>query len=265
MAARLPNLLRIALLALLAAAAPAASLHAAEDTAAALDPAALSEADRGLREMERSLRIDETPAPDRLRDYLGRLPGVRDLANRCVGQNETALASVQAKLETLGEAEGVESPGVQQQRDALQRQQRQIEQQLQLCRVLRLRADELQDRVTALKQEQLTERLLQREAPAWAVIAENLRAPRQWWNTARLFLLRSSGLESISWIEATGLMGLILIGLGGGLYLRQPAFAAAARLPDRATITAGDRGGWRLQRFAAIAVGSIFRYTPRPH
>jgi small-conductance mechanosensitive channel len=212
---------------------------AADASAAALDPESVQSADDQLREIERTLRVEDTPAPEKLRDFLGRIPGIRDQANRCIEQNEARLDSLQSKLETLGDVSVPAAAGVQQQRDALERQSREVEQQLQICRVLLLRANEMQDRVTAVKQAQLTARLLEREAPAWEILARNLREPGQWWNTARLFLVRSSGLDALSWIEAIGLVGLILFCVGGGLFLRQPMFEFAGRMPGGPTVTAG--------------------------
>ncbi|MEF8833801.1 MAG: mechanosensitive ion channel domain-containing protein, partial [Halofilum sp. (in: g-proteobacteria)] len=96
-----------------------------------------------------------------------------------------------------------------------------------------------QDRVTSMQQALLTARLASRQQPAWEVIAENLREPARLWNTAKLFLVRESGLDTLTWIEFIGLLGIALVGIGGSLYARAPMFAAAGRLPDTGTIAAG--------------------------
>jgi len=208
-------------------------------SAAALPAGKINDADLELRAMERTLSMKQAPGTDTLRDFLGRIPGIRDLANQCINQNESKLDAVQSKLDTIGSSDGVEAAGVQQQRNALQSQRAQVEQQLQICRVLALRANELQDRVTSLKQEQLTERLLQRKAPAWSIIAENVTHPAQWWTTAKLFLLRDSGLDALSWVQLTGLLGIVLFCVGGSLYVRQPMFEMAAGMRGGPTVTAG--------------------------
>jgi len=221
----------------LAAMAPVA--RADDAPAAAIAKKKVDDADATLRGIERALQAREAPSGDDLRGFLGDIPGVRDLAARCIDENQGRLDTVESNLQTLGSGSPQEVAGVQQQRSSLRRQKRQIEQQLQICRVLQLRANELLDRVTTLKQQRLTERLSRREASAWEIVRQNLQHPEQWWNTAKLFLLRDSGIDSISWIEAIGLVGLVLVCIGGSLYARQPMFELAGRMRGGPTVTAG--------------------------
>lgn len=216
---------------------PAAHAANGDASAAAIPADQVEQADASLRRIEAALR--DQREPERLPAFLGDIASARDLASRCIAQNEARLGTIQSNLQTIGEAGSVEAAGVQQQRDSLERQKAQVEQQLQLCRVVQLRANDLQDRITALERQRLTERLLEREPPAWEIAARNLRDPAQWWNTAKLFLLRDSGLDRLSWVEAVGLLGLILVCIGGSLYARQPMFDLAARLPGGPTLTAG--------------------------
>ena len=223
---------------LLCLASPAGSATS-EGTDAAMSEAPLQEADGELKEMERALRSEPAPGREALRDFLGRIPAVRETAQRCVTENESRLDKLRRNLETLGAASPQEVTGVQEQRRNLQRRVKATEQQLQFCRVLMLRSNQLQDRITRLQQERLTERLSRREDPAWQVIADNLRQPDQLWTTARLFLLRESGLGMLSLVEFVGLLGLALVGIGGSLYARAPMFAMAERRPATNTVTAG--------------------------
>ncbi len=218
---------------------PPASLTAAwaqGGGAPAMEPEAVEQADATVSSIEEALRARAEPGLDALRDYLGRIPEARSTASQCVSDNEAALERVQSQLKTLGEAERHEAVGVQQQRYALQQRQTRIERQLQLCRVIQLRARELEGRITDLQQQRLTQRLLQREAPAWDILARNIERPEQWWDTARLFLLRDSGLDELDAAELAGLAGLFLLCVGGSLYARRALFGVAGRMHGGGTI-----------------------------
>jgi len=215
---------------------PSAFAAPVQGQASAIDREAVAEADRTLSEMERKLRLESPPGEDVLESFLGRIPEIRDLAKRCISQNESRLESVKGKLDTLGDVATSGSVGIAQQREALEQRRDTIETQLQLCRVLELRANELQDRLTRLKQQWLTERLLEREDPIWTLVAQNLREPGQLWNTARLFLLRSSGIDNLSLVELIGGVGLLLVCAGGSAYARRPMFRLAERMGGDETL-----------------------------
>lgn len=217
----------------------AGSVRAENGGVAALPAEEVTETDRELKEIERALNAPEAPASEQLRGYLSALPPLRDTAQQCINRNQSLLDSVQADLETLGISGPSEATGVQQQRQALEHRRDVVSRQLQLCRVLLLRANDLQDRVTRLRQEQLTQRLAERELSAVEIVAENLRQPEQLWNTAKLFILRDSGIDRLSWVEAIGLVGLILFCAGGSMYLRRPMTEMARSMPGGPTMTAG--------------------------
>jgi flagellar biosynthesis protein FliQ len=214
-------------------------LAAVSAHAAAMPEEEVKAADARLNAIKQALEAEETPERDVLRAYLGEIPAAREVANECIERNESRLANLEESLATLGRSGPHEAAGVQEQRAAFQQQKRDVENQLQLCRVIQLRSNQLQDRVTRLQQAILTARLAVREQPAWEIIGENLREPAQLWNTARLFLLRESGLDTLNWIEFIGLLGLALVGVGGSLYARAPMFATAERVPETGTIAAG--------------------------
>jgi len=214
----------------------------------AMDSEAVAETEQKLGEMERRLRLERSPDEDTLNTFLGRIPAIHDFASRCVRNNEGRLETIEGKLDTLGDVAGTQSVGVEQQRSALERRRQEVERQLQLCRVLLLRANELQDRLTQRKQEWLAERLREREDPVWAVLADNLREPGQLWNTARLFLLRSSGLERLSWVQLIGGVGLLLVCAGASIYARRPMFLRAAEVGPTTTLV-----GWFGQSVLACA------------
>jgi small-conductance mechanosensitive channel len=215
------------------------SLAVASAHAAAMPEEEVKAADARLMAIKQALEAEETPERDALRAYLGEIPAAREVATECIERNESRLANIEASLETLGASDPNEAAGVQQQRATSQQEKREVENQLQLCRVIQLRSNQLQDRVTRLQQAILTARLALREQPAWKVIGGNLREPGLLWSTARLFLLRESGLDTLSWIEFIGLLGLALVGVGGSLYARAPMFAMAERVPETGTIAAG--------------------------
>lgn len=213
--------------------------RAANGDPGAMPTAGVEEADATITGIEQALRARAEPDIEQLRNYLGQIPDVRGFASQCVNENQSALGSVRNQLETLGEANMDEAAGVQQQRASLQERQSRIERQLQLCRVVQLRARELENRLTSLQQERLTQRLMQRERPAWEIAAENLSQPGQWWNTAKLFLLRDSGLDTLSYLELVVLAGLILVGVGGSLHVAQAMYGLAERMRVGSTLTSG--------------------------
>ncbi|MDX1609843.1 MAG: hypothetical protein R3225_06940, partial [Halofilum sp. (in: g-proteobacteria)] len=234
LARRIPQLLLAALLSLAAAQASAAN-----DDAAALSPARVSETGEQLRQIEQAVRVGGVPDSEQLGEYLGRIPPLRETAQQCINQNQGRLDTVEENLKTLGTGGPGEATGVRQQRSALEARRDEITRQLQLCRVLLLRANDLQDRVTRLRQEQLAERLEQREASALEIIAANLRNPQQLWTTAKLFILRDSGISRLNWVEGLGLVGLILFCAGGAMFVRRPMLVYAGKLPGGPTISAG--------------------------
>ncbi len=230
---------RLAVLLLLSLLAPVGGAWAANADGAAMPRSEVREADATIRGIEEAMRARAEPEMDRLRGFLGEIPDARSAANQCVSDNQAALQRVRNQLETLGQEGRDEAIGVQQQRQSLQERQSSIERQLQLCRVILLRANELEQRITDLQQRRLAERLTQRDPAAWEIVAENLQQPGQWWNTAKLFLLRDSGLDTLSGLELVALVGLILVGVGGSLYARQALFALAERMQGGPTLTAG--------------------------
>lgn len=231
---RLNCLLAVFLLGVLLPATP----WAAPENGAALPAGEVITADERLRAIGQALEADVTDRAE-LREFLGELPSLRDLARRCIDQNQQRLESIRTDLDVLGEIGPQELEGVRERRDTLMGQQGQVERQLQLCRVLLLRANEKIDRITRLQQAHLIERLSQREAPAWEVIGNNLDDPAQWWSAARLFLLRDSGLAELTVIQIVGLVGLVFLSIGGSLYAREPMFRWAERLPGGPTMSAG--------------------------
>lgn len=230
--------LRLLLVLALVLAASLAPAWAQTGTAPAMPPEEVEQADASLSGIEQALRARAEPDAEALRRYTNQIPDARSLASQCVSENEAALAQVQSQLETLGTLDYGEAVGVQQQRQSLQARQARIERQLQLCRVIQLRARELESRITQLQQQRLTERLLQREPTAWEIAARNIEQPEQWWDTARLFLLRDSGIDELTVTELAGLAGLFMFSVGGSLYLRRSLFAVSGRMRGDGTITA---------------------------
>ena len=142
------------------------SLAAASAHAAAMPEEEVKAADARLMAIKQALEAEETPERDALRAYLGEIPAAREVATECIERNESRLANIEASLETLGASDPNEAAGVQQQRATFQQEKREVENQLQLCRVIQLRSNQLQDRVTRLQQAILTARLALREQPA---------------------------------------------------------------------------------------------------
>jgi small-conductance mechanosensitive channel len=174
-----------------------------------------------------------------LGDLLGRIRPARETSQTCIDRNQSLLEAVEANLATLGEAGPAATLGVREQRRMLQQRQQRIERQLQRCRSLLLRANDLQDRITRVRQAQLAARLATREPAAWQIIGTNLSEPGRLWDTARLFLLRDSGISRLSHVEIIALIGLILFFSGGAMFLRQPMLRIAHGLPGGPTLTAG--------------------------
>ncbi len=138
-------------------------LAAVSAHAAAMPEEEIEEEDARLAAIKQALEAEAVPDRDALRAYLGEIPVAREVAAECIERNESRLANVEESLETLGASGPHEAAGVQQQRATFQVQRRDIESQLQLCRVIQLRANQLQDRVTRLQQTILTARLTLRE------------------------------------------------------------------------------------------------------
>lgn len=236
----MPSFSRLILLLLLAVPllAPWAAVRA-DDTPTALPGEEVDAVETELDGIGDTIGVDGGVDAALLGELLGRIRPARETSQTCIDRNQGLLESVEANLATLGEVGPAEASGVRQQRRTLQQRQQRIERQLQRCRALLLRANDLQDRITRLRQAQLTERLATREPAAWQIIATNLAEPGQLWDTARLFLLRDSGIGRLSAVEIIALVGLILFFSGGAMFLRQPMLGIAQGLPGGPTLTAG--------------------------
>jgi small-conductance mechanosensitive channel len=132
-------------------------VHAAEWT---------SQAERDLSAWREDIARWEEQLPERavLAERLRQAAELRERASQCAQEIDVPLASIRKKLEALGEGDKGDAPDLKQHRRALEQEKRKAEEQLALCRLLSLAAEE-----TAKEIKQLRNRLLSRELLAHEV------------------------------------------------------------------------------------------------
>ncbi|BCS95117.1 hypothetical protein DSLASN_07490 [Desulfoluna limicola] len=112
------------------------------------------------------------PLPQEVNNRLATLQTLMGNAIQCVGTTEKELAQVQEKAAVLGEPKDSEDMELSRRRNALDAEQKNLEQRLAICRLLDLGARDLQKQILAWRQKNFTIALLIRQQPIWeAVVA----------------------------------------------------------------------------------------------
>ena len=144
----------------------------------------------------------ELPPAERVAAVYQEAVELRNRAEACETELAPALAGVKTKLEALGEATGDETPEIARARRELEDERKRIERDLGVCRLLKLGAKGLLDRIQVVRQQVLSQALLSRGVPTWEVLpaligAMPLEAPRR--------LLR------FDWVRFAGVGGIALL------------------------------------------------------
>ncbi len=136
---------------------------------------------------------------------------LRKKAEACEAELAAPLEASKKKLDTLGDAVEGESPDIKRVRGEFDKERKQIERNQGACRLIKLGAQELLNQVQQVRQQILSQALLLRDKPTWAVLpiligVKPMAAPE-----------RSLELGRVRLGATTGLGLLILLPLSFGL------------------------------------------------
>ena len=108
--------------------------------------------------------LDET---ERLRSRLFEL---QTLANECVSSLENDVQINKNKIEALGEKAEDEASELKAQRKTLEEASKQLNQQMAICRLVLVGAEEQLDKIAAFRQDKISQQLTSRTLPAWTAL-----------------------------------------------------------------------------------------------
>ena len=200
----------------------------------AADP--VTQANRQLESLEQRLQASDAQDAHQLDEIEAAIKDIRQMARDCLDEADKLQARLQRELAVLapesvapkteGEAaQPAETPQVSapldSQRLALDERISSVKARIGSCQLLRLRSDELSERIYRLRQDILTRQLLTRDANLLQLIEQNLAIPEKWLNLTSEVLVKSTGIKVVQTLH---LGGMVLLGVAGwllGLYIRR--------------------------------------------
>lgn len=105
---------------------------------------------------------------------------VSQYAEKCITEQETEQAKLQNAIATLGAADPHEDKELQASRRDLEKQKKEVEKNLSQCRLLNVRATQLQEQISLIKQEILKKRLLASSESILTFLLQALQQPTLW-------------------------------------------------------------------------------------
>lgn len=241
---------------------------------AASSTSPLEQAEARLKRIEEALGDQATRllSEAQLKAYLAQLNEIRAQGAACEGEATPLLERLQGELVILSPEKpadkGTEkgdvaaeqpkpaaAPGagkeIEQRRRELEQERERLNARLAACRLLVFKSQDLTNRVTALQQGLLADRLKTLGPNLLEVLGTSLSEAGRWWAATRELIWVDSGVGRLGWQHAAGIGAVALVGVGlGTLARRGLRRRAAARPPVR------DMGGAAL--LAALACGARF-------
>ncbi|HPY41764.1 MAG TPA: hypothetical protein PLM98_14670, partial [Thiolinea sp.] len=142
-------------------------------------------------------------------------------ATNCITQQEAEQAKIKQGLDSIGAAPPQEDKELQLKRKDLDRQKKDVETQLAQCRLLGLKATQIQDQVSANKQALVKERLFALSPSALSFTVQTLQQPSLWATEIQQILSTLAALpvnvHNVSIALMYGLAGL-LAGIAWSFY-----------------------------------------------
>lgn len=97
---------------------------------------------------------------------------LRERAERCVGEYEARLSSVQERLAALGELDDKVSSDIRNARKRFEQERAAVESQLAICRLLSLGARDLRDQLTRQRRDMLSQQMLNQGYDLWQAFSD---------------------------------------------------------------------------------------------
>lgn len=132
-----------------------------------------------LEEAEKRLTI-KASAAELLDPIALKALAASEFANTCIDQQEAEQAKIKQGLDSIGTAPAQEDKELQTKRKDLDKQKKEVETRLAQCRLLALRATQLQEQVSANKQAIVKERLFATSPSALNLVLQTIQQPSLW-------------------------------------------------------------------------------------
>ena len=231
----------------------------AEDEAVGLE---FVRAQEVLDRTERTI-LEGKPKDEELSQAIKEVTHLRTESKQCVRFIEREITRIKQTLTALGETVDGEASEITQSRKDLQNEQQQSENRLRECQLLSARSDTLLDKLTALQQSQLKDRLIERGLDVRQLALDTLYNPGQWWEFSKNLLAEGIGTKYLSNQQIVVSILLSLVGLGLGIaFSRKLRSHAVARPSDTFSTQLIQASLISLARFlpALILLGSLSAY-----
>jgi len=129
-------------------------------------------AEKEIQEAAETIRNwdNETTPLEETEKLRTRLFELQNQANECVSSLEKDVQVNKNKIEALGEKAEDEAPELMAQRKTLEEESKQLNQQVAICRLVLVGAEEQLDKIAAFRQNKISQQLTSRTTPAWIAL-----------------------------------------------------------------------------------------------
>ena len=180
----------------------------------------------GLRRLDRALD-DEDLSREQMQSWTGKILQYQELSTACEAQAKTELDQVNVALKTLPEDAKNDTPDLKKQRDALNKQVKELSSRGATCALLTLNLSHVSERLALARKRAEEEVLFRRDAPIWSLQSppqESATAPAMDWREQSRPIWQTPPLDA-SWVWS-----IVVLSVGLGFVLRlwvRPSLAGA--------------------------------------
>ncbi len=160
-----------------------------------------------LDETERTI-LQGKPKDEELSQAIKEVTRLRTESKQCVRYIEREIARIKGTLTALGKTVEGEAPEITKSRKELEDEQQQSENRLRECQLLSARSDTLLDKLTALQQAQLKDRLIEKGLDVRQLALDTLYNPGQWWEFSKNLLAEGVGIKYLNNQQIIALISL---------------------------------------------------------
>lgn len=205
-----------------------------------------------LTKIEKSLKRKDLSESD-FKDSAGKAATIRGDATKCVSELEKQEKTVEEALASLGEPVAKEPRDVSRKRRDVKKKLTDIGVELNSCRVMILRSNELLVNIEQGLKSYLEVRLLVKGPGFFTLLRDNWNKPQLWFSSSADFIKNNSGLDLLTYPQWLILSVLLALTIGSGILIR-------TYLCNRL-----EQGTWAedfASRFTRALLSTLANYTP---
>ena len=187
------------------------------------------------------------------KDFAGKVATIRGDATKCVSYLEKQEKTVEEALASLGKPVAKEPKDVYHKRRDVKKKLAETGVDLNSCRVLLLRSNDLLLNIEQRLKSYLEVRLLVKGPGFFALLRDNWNKPQLWISSSADFIKNNSGLDLLTWPQWLILSVLLALTIGSGVLIRT---CLCNRL---------EQGAWAedfASRFTRALLYTLANYTP---